>query len=281
MTKENDTDITSTQLSTGLLGPMITTLTDEIISYLHNWNFFGVAGLLVIVAFGAILLSLRFFGKSGLYCFMIVAVVSSNVQVLKAVETGFTKYPLTLGTMLFACTYLVTDVLAEYYDRKFARRAIMLGFVAYFLFNIIMILTLGFKPLEVGPELQEWQWARDNHNYMYMLFSPAPRFFIASAASYLFGQYCNVWVFAFIRNILPTARWLWLRNTASTFLAALIDDIVFSVLAWYLLTDTPLAWDVIVYTYILGCFGIRMVMNVLGIPIIYLARYFKPKQMMV
>jgi hypothetical protein len=57
----------------------------------------------------------------------------------------------------------------------------------------------------------------------------------------------------------------------------LMDDIVFSALAWYLLTDAPLAWDVIVYTYILGCFGIRMVMTILSIPIIYLARFCKPK----
>lgn len=255
---------------------MVTSFTDWLITSLHSWNFLGVAGLLILVAFAAILLSMRFFGRSGLYGFMIVAVVASNVQVLKAVETGFTKYPLTLGTMLFACTYLVTDILTEYYDRKYARRAILLGFVAYFLFNLIMILTLGFKPLEVSAELTGWQWAQDNHHHMYYLFSPAPRFFIASTISYLMGQYLNVWIYTLIRKILPKNRWLWLRNTGSTFLAALVDDIVFSVLAWYLLIDTPMAWDVIIYTYILGCFGIRMAMTLLGVPVIYLARYFKP-----
>lgn len=256
---------------------MVSIFTDWLISTLHNWHFLGVAALLVVISFLSLLICLRTLGRSGLYAFMVIAVIASNLQVLKAVETGFTAFPLTLGTMLFACTYLVTDILSEYFDRKYAKRAILLGFIGYFLFNLIMILTLGFKPLEVNSGLEDWQWAYDNHHHMYSLFSPAPRFFIANITSYLIGQYVNVWIFTFIRNILPNQRWLWFRNSASSFSAAFLDDIIFNVLAWRLLTDTPLDWNVIIFTYIIGCMGIRIIMSILSIPIIYIARFFLPK----
>jgi uncharacterized integral membrane protein (TIGR00697 family) len=255
---------------------MITSFTDWLIAALHNFSFIGLSLLLVLVAFLTILFLMRFWGKMGLMVYMVVAVIVANIQVLKAVETGFTEYPVALGTMLFATTYLVVDILAEYFGRRTAQLAIVMGFVAYFLFNVFMLLTLGYKPLDIRPGMEEWAWAAKNHEYMYFLFSPAPRFFVASVVAYFAGQYLNVAIFFIMRKALRSEKWLWFRNFTATALGMLSDELIFSGLAWFVLASTPLSWEVIFFTYIIGSYATRIVMALLSVPVIYWARNFLP-----
>lgn len=232
----------------------------------------------MLTSFVCILFMMRFWGKVGLMIYMVIVVVVANIQVMKAVETGFTQYPIALGTMLFATTYLVIDIISEYFSRKDAQLTVVMGFVAYFLFNLFMLLTLGYKPLEIKPGMEEWTWAAKNHEYMYYLFSPAPRFFIASVVSYFVGQYLNVAIFFLMKKTLGGAKWLWFRNFTATVLGALSDELIFSILAWFVLTTRPLSWDVILYTYIAGSYATRVVMALFSMPVIYWARYFMPKK---
>ena len=103
--------------------------------------------IFLIISFTSLLILLKFFGEVGLYVFTTVAVIVANIQVLKIVKFPFFTEPVALGTILFESTFLCTDILAEYYGTKSARKNILLGFSGFLLMTILMLFTLGFKPL--------------------------------------------------------------------------------------------------------------------------------------
>ena len=67
--------------------------------------------LMLVVNFGAILVVYRLFGKIGLFIWVPIAAITANIQVLKTVEIfGLTA---TLGNIVYATSFLVTDILSE------------------------------------------------------------------------------------------------------------------------------------------------------------------------
>lgn len=246
---------------------------------MHQWPPEGVWLLLVGVCFGSILLFLRLFGVAGLWVYSAVAVIAANIQVLKVVQFSVFEEPVALGTVVIASGFLCTDILAEYYGAAQARRAVWLGFAGYALMTALMLLGLAFRPLESGSPIGvvggEQGWTVENHEHMAALFTPAPALLVAGMVAYLCSQFHDVWIYEGIRR-LTKGHCLWLRNTASTALSALLDSVVFSVLAWRVFAVEPLSWDTVFSTYILGTYGLRLAVAVLDTPILYWARACVP-----
>lgn len=228
--------------------------------------------LLLLVCFGAILVMLKLFRETGLYIYIAVAVIGANLQVLKVVQFTVFSDPVALGTILFASTYLCTDILAEHYGRAAARRAVWFGFSALLLFIVIMVLTLGFQPLTPEQARDGWDWALPTHAHMVALFTPAPALFAAGMIAYLTSQYHDIWLFQLISK-LTKGRHLWLRNNASTWLSALIDNTIFSVLAFVVFAVERVPWEPLIFTFILGTYALRIVVAALDTPFVYLARW--------
>ncbi len=248
----------------------------EIVSYLGGLPTPYVLGLMTVFCFSAVLFMLRFFGAVGLYVFIVVGVIAANIQVLKVVSFPFYGHPVALGTEIFALTYLCTDILTEFYGKEKARRGIWLGFSGYILMTVIMVLGMGYAPAPasaVGPDMS---WAVANHGHMTSLFMPAPAIFAASMIAYLCSQYYDIWMFSWLKR-LTGQRALWLRNNVSTILSAIIDSIIFNVFAWIIFSDNPVDTHTLIFTYILGTFGLRVVISLLDTPFLYLAKYFVPK----
>lgn len=228
--------------------------------------------LLLLVCFGAVILLTRLFGEAGLYVYIAVGVLGANLQVLKPVQFSVFADPVALGTILFASTYLATDILTEHYGRTAARRGVMLGFAAFLLWTILAVLTLGFRPLSPAEAGEGLAWALPVHEALATLFTPAPAFFVAGMAAYLTSQFHDVWLYSLLKRI-TGGRHLWLRNNASTWISALIDNTVFSVLAWVVLAPEPMAWQPLIFTYILGTYVLRVAVAALDTPFVYLARW--------
>lgn len=238
---------------------------------LQAWPPEAVWLLLLVVCFSANLALVRLFGEAGAYLYIAVAILGANVQVLKPVAFSVFADPVALGTVLFASTYLATDILREHYGVAAARRGVHLGFAAYLLWVVLMVITLGFQPLDAAAAGDGLAWALPNHDAMATLFTPAPAFFAAGMIAYLVSQHHDIWLYGLVRR-LTGDRFLWLRNNASTWLSALIDNILFSVLAWVVFAATPLGWEPLVFTYILGTYWLRIAVAVLDTPFVYLAR---------
>ncbi len=250
---------------------------DDLIGWLHTLPFWAVSTGLVLVCFISILVLLRLYSKSGLYAYIIVAVVVSNIQVLKMSHSSFFTQPITLGSMVFTTSFLATVILTEYFGKQAAHKGILLGFAGYFLMSLFMVITLGFKPIDVQPGYEEFAWASENHHHLYCIFSPAPRLFLAGVIAYFFGQFCNVGVFSAIRRVLKGDKWLWLGNLSAMISSALVDDLTYSFFAWYFLPEKALPVSIIIYSMVIPSFLIRLTVNTVSTPVVYLAKYFLPK----
>ena len=231
--------------------------------------------LLLIGCFSAILIFYRLFGPTGLYVYSAVAIIGANVQVLKPVQFAVFADPVALGTVLFASTYLCTDILAERHGAAAARRAVAIGFSAYLAWTLLMVLTLGFRPLTPAEAGEGLAWALAVQPALETIFQPAPALFAAGMIAYLASQYHDVWIYGVIRR-LTRGRQLWLRNTGSTAISALIDTVIFSVLAWVVFAAQPIGWETLIVTYILGTYVLRLLVAALDTPFMYLARGVHP-----
>ncbi|MEL6941934.1 MAG: queuosine precursor transporter, partial [Bacteroidota bacterium] len=83
-----------------------------------------------------------------------------------------------------------------------------------------------------------------------------------------------VWFYGWLKKKMK-GKHLWCRNNASTMVSALIDNTVFSVLAWIVLSSNPLPFKTVLFTYILGTYWLRIIIAALDTPMIYLAKKWK------
>ena len=208
-------------------------------SYLGSFNTFVLWLIMLLFCFSSILVFLKLFGYVGLYVYSALAVIIGNIQVLKTVDFFYSPEPVALGTVLFASTFLCTDILSEHFGKEKARKNVLIGFAGFLFMTIIMLITIGFKP-------STNDWAQDS---LANVFTPMSRFFIASMIAYLASQYFDVWIYSAIKNITKN-RYLWLRNNLSTILSSLVDNTIFSLLAWIILNPNPeTLYNVITVSY--------------------------------
>ena len=235
-------------------------------SYLSSFNTFLLWLIMLLFCFSSILIFLKLFGYVGLYVYSALAVIIGNIQVLKTVDFFYSPEPVALGTVLFASTFLCTDILSEHFGREKARKNVLIGFAGFLFMTIIMLITIGFKP-------SANDWVQDS---LANVFTPMSRFFIASMIAYLASQYFDVWIYSAIKNITKN-RYLWFRNNISTILSSLVDNTIFSLLAWIILNPSPETLYNVIMIYILGTYILRIFIAFIDTPFMYLSKLFLSK----
>lgn len=235
-------------------------------SYLGSLNTFVVWLIMLLFCFSSILVFLKFFGYVGLYVYSALAVIIGNIQVLKTVDFFYSPEPVALGTVLFASTFLCTDILSEHFGKEKARKNVLIGFAGFLFMTVIMLITIGFKP-------SANDWSQDS---LANVFTPMSRFFIASMIAYLTSQYFDVWIYSTIKNTTKN-RYLWLRNNLSTILSSLVDNTIFSLLAWIILNPNPETLYNVIITYIFGTYVLRIFIAFVDTPFMYFSKLFLPK----
>ena len=212
--------------------------------------------LLLLANFVAIIMSYRFFGKTGLYIWIPIATILANIQVLKMVD--LLSIGVTLGNITYASSFLVTDILSENYGKKAARKAVFIGFFSLAATVIIMNIALNFKP-------NEFDFIQESLNN---IFAILPRIALASLIAYGASQLHDVWAYSFWKGLFPHDSFLWLRNNASTMVSQLIDSVLFTFIAfWGLLPHTEFI-QILITTYLL-----KWIVAAIDTPFLYLARF--------
>ncbi|MCD6056040.1 MAG: hypothetical protein K0R12_1002 [Gammaproteobacteria bacterium] len=242
---------------------MITSL----ITFLNSFTPEFPALLLFFFSSLMILTMTRFFGKTGLYVYGALAIVIGNIQVLKGTHFLFWENPVALGTLIFSSTFVVTDTLTECFGSSAARRAVGLGFMASLFVTVSMLLTLGTKPLDIAITDPDFHFVTA-HNAMMVLFTPSAAILTASLSAYLLSQLLDILIFQKLRQS-SGKRGLWFRTSVATSIAFLIDNTVFSVLAWKVFSANPVSWHSLIWTYILGTYILRIITLIAYIPIVY------------
>ena len=83
--------------------------------------------LSLIFTFSAVIAAFYIFHEQGLFLWTTIATIAANIEALIVVDAFGME--MTLGNILFASTFLVTDILSELYGKKAAQKAVYLGIV--------------------------------------------------------------------------------------------------------------------------------------------------------
>lgn len=250
---------------------------DNFLAWLNGMPATAIAGMELVSCLLFILGMLRFFGVSGLYCYVAVALIGANIEVLKGGQFIYPSHPIAMGTLLFGTIALVFDIITEYYGKPAALKGVRLGFVVVCLFTLLMLLTVGVRPLDPKALTPDSLFLYENHLHIKALFMPLPGILAASLISYLVSQSSDVIIFRVIKRM-TRDRWLLLRAVLSTAISAFIDTCLFSFLAWKLFNPDPVSWQTLLVIYIFGTYPLRLLCSFGLSPFIYLARPFLPKK---
>ncbi len=219
----------------------------------------------VVLIYGTVLLAYRLFGKTGLFAMTVLATVFANIEVLLLID-GFGMEQ-TLGNVLFAATYLITDILSENESERDAKKAVRLG-----VFSSVVMLIFTQYWLLYTPSPSDWAG-----EHIRALFSTTPRLLLASFLGYVVSQRFDVWLYHRFWSFTTKKsgdrhRFLWLRNNAATMLSQIVNTILFNLAAfagWY---DSRTLLSIMVSSYV-----IYVVTSLLDTPFIYLGRWMKEK----
>ncbi|MBR6704936.1 MAG: queuosine precursor transporter [Lachnospiraceae bacterium] len=214
----------------------------------------------LILVFGTTLLLFRFFGRSGLFVWSAVATILANIEVLVVIRAFGLEQ--TLGNVLFAVTFLITDILSECYGKKTANKAVWLGICSSIFFVILSQSWLMYQPSEsdwVSPSLR-------------VVFEATPRVVIASLVVYGICQFFDVWLYhkwwTFTEKKFGNRRaFLWLRNNGSTLISQFLNTVLFNVFAFAGIYETPTLLSIIFTGYLIYVFT-----SLLDTPFVYWAR---------
>ena len=176
----------------------------------------------------------------------------ANIIAVKLVSIGGWTVP--AGVIAYPLTFLFTDVISELYGRRIASRVVWIGFGA----NLLMVaLVFGGKLLPPAP-IWEGQSAYDATLGM------VPRIVLASMTAYLISQHHDVFAFHFWRRK-TKARFLWLRNNASTMVSQGLDTGLFITIAFWGTVPTEILLNMLLTQYV-----IKLIIAVFDTPFCYL-----------
>lgn len=217
----------------------------------------------VLLIYGAVLVAYRIFGKVGMYIMTVIATILANIEVLMLVD-GFGMEQ-TLGNVMFASTYLVTDILSENEGKKSANKAVWLG-----VFTSVVMLVFTQYWLLYTPATNDW--AREHIN---AIFSTTPQLLLASFLGYIVSQRFDVWLYHKWWNLTQkitgdSKRFLWLRNNCSTMVSQLVNTIIFTTVAFWNMYDIKTFISIMVSSYVIYIFT-----SLLDTPVVYIARWMK------
>ncbi len=198
---------------------------------------------MLLANFLLIILAYKLFGKLGLILWIPISVIVSNIQVIQTIELfGLVA---TLGNIVYASSFLVTDILSENYGKHEAKKAVWIGFFSLIAMTLVMNLALQFRPLE-GDE-----FASTTHGALSTIFELMPRIAIASLTAYLISQRHDVWAYHFWRKRFSKDNQIWLRNNLSTMVSQFLDSAIFTLIAFYGVFETGILWEIFITTYVL------------------------------
>jgi hypothetical protein len=210
---------------------------------------------MLVINFGAILIAYRIWGRLGLYLWVPISVIVANIQVTKTVNLFGLEA--TLGNIVYASGFLVTDILSECFSKEASKKAIGIGFFSLISMTLLMQLAIMFNPAASD-------FVQDS---LVTVFSVMPRIMIASLIAYFISNHHDIIAYEFWKRKFPSTKMIWLRNNASTFVSQLIDSIIFTLIAFYGVFEMNVLLQIILSTYLL-----KWIVAILDTPFIYIAK---------
>lgn len=170
----------------------------------------------------------------------------------------FTRVIMTAGVLAFPITFIVTDVMNEYYGKRGIRFVTMVG-MAMIIFEFLLLQLAMAVPVDPISPVSQGAFTE--------VFGSTTRIIFGSLVAYLIGQLADITLFHWLRKK-TEGRHLWLRATGSTFGSQFLDTFIVLIIAFagQLPIGAIIAITLFNYAY-------KFVIAVAITPLIYLAHW--------
>jgi uncharacterized integral membrane protein (TIGR00697 family) len=247
---------------------MFNNFVTQFLEYLQSLSPEMMCIITLLICYISIIILSKLWQKEGLYLYSIIAVIACNMHVLKATKFSWYDEPIALGTIIYASTFLVSDVINELYGRKAANRSVWLCFSAILLLLVMMMTALGIPPLDINSTSEHYHF-NEAHQALMVIFSPNAAILLASLTAYLVSQFADIMIFSKIKSITKNS-YLWLRTFFSITIATLIDTVIFNLLAWVVFAEQPVPIRSLILTYMVGAYILQLLVALSNIPAFYI-----------
>lgn len=174
----------------------------------------------------------------------------------------------TVGMLPFPITFLLTDLLNEYFGKRAARRTTYVAFAMGALAFVIMYIA-RIMPIKTGIPGTATQDAFEN------IFGSASLMYIASLGAFLVGSLLDIYLFVIFKR-LTGGKLIWVRTTGSTIISQLVDSLAITFLFFWLIPmiagTEAAAMSFVIKTALTG-YILKFVISVLLTPGIYAGRW--------
>ncbi len=177
--------------------------------------------LSLICTYAGVVYFYKTLGRTGLYVWTAIATIAANIEVMLLIDAFGMEQ--TLGNILFASSFLVTDILSELEGKECANKAVKIGIMTSVSFILITQSWFLYVP-------NANDWAADS---IYNVFSNTPRMMLVGIAVYAIAQTFDVWFYHYIwekttKHLGDSKKGLWIRNNGSTLVSQLINTCLFT-----------------------------------------------------
>ncbi len=162
----------------------------------------------------------KYFGLEKMYivlcAFFSILIVICNLTYQKFVYLPilpFHTFELSVGAILYPLMFMLTDLIAEFYDKKRANFCVRLAIAM----NIVAALIVtGMDALQATP------WSKIDNTIFHQVFGLYGLGFMAIIAACYIAQLIDITLYLWIKK-LTKGKWLWLRNNGSTAISLFVD----------------------------------------------------------
>ena len=214
----------------------------------------GILG--IILCFSIEIIIEKIFKKEGLYAWISVALITANILVAKNIN--ILSLQATLGNILFASTFLATDILSEKYSAKESRKAVNIGIVSVILFMVATQFSLLFKPNNLDMV----------NDSLKNIFTFNLRISISSIVMCYLSNMLDIIVFEKIKKKIPNK--MWVRNNIATIISNCLENYFFTIIAFIGIYDLKTIFAIATTTTIL-----EIMIAICDTPFLYLSKKIK------
>ena len=208
----------------------------------------------ILIVFPSVILFYKLFGKIGVTVWVAIATILANV--ITAKNADILGMSTAIGTVMFASTFLATDILTEFHSAKDARNAVRIGLFS----SCVLIVSTQIALLYVPSKFDI------AHDAMKTLFDLNLRISLASMLMYFIANTMDIWFFGKLREK-TGERKLWLRNNIATILCNCLENFGFIFLAFVGIYDIKTILTIAVSTSI-----IEAIVAICDTPFLYIAK---------
>jgi uncharacterized integral membrane protein (TIGR00697 family) len=144
-----------------------------------------------------------------------VLIISGNMiyQKFVVLSLPFYSFELSVGAIIYPLTFLLTDLIAEFYGKNKASFCVKLGLVM----NIVIALLIAAM-----DRLSATEWSKVGDAIFHQVFGLYSVAFIGSVIACYTAQIIDIAIYLWLRKI-TNGKYLWIRNNGSTAVSLLID----------------------------------------------------------